>query len=179
MIIDQQASRLWWSGINKQQQQTPTMPDTNHVSNNQWVRIYLVFDLINLSLQLQLQSNARLFVCFIPQQSIINTNNVKTSSINVFVTMISSLQIQLEQQRDSTMAMAIVTCIQQHSSRMCATSITTMTNAKYNMPDAHNSNNNTIFDAIHIHQLNPSTRTQTRGWYREEKDVRTIKRGEG
>ena len=76
-----------------------------------------------LLIQLQLQSNACLFVCFAPQQPIININNINTSSIEIFVTTMTSFpssatrtpQQQLQLECDLTMAIVIVTCRQQHS----------------------------------------------------------------
>ena len=56
-----------------------------------------------LLLELQLQSNTCLFLCFAPQQSSINNNNVDTSSINICVpacnrnrTMLNTIPVQLK-----------------------------------------------------------------------------------
>ena len=120
-MVDQQALQPWWLGVSKQPCRTPTMSDDRvNNSNNQRVRIYLsciCFYCFSYNYSL---TRVYLFVLLNSPlvESFSSINNIDTSSINIFVTMTSSLQVQKKTtlKRDPTMAMTIATVTrrQQH-----------------------------------------------------------------
>ena len=183
MIMDQQASRPWL-GVRKQQAKQPyRMPTMSATAAriNEYVSIYLSILCLLLLLQLQLQSYVCPFVCFAPQQ--FSINNIDMSSINIYVTVTSfppsatgiSYQ-QLQPEGDPTMAMAIMTHRQQHSSGM-QTSNRKMGHEQpaWPWPPA-------IYKMGSLHQhgcVGKWRDGKTRRQCREGKDVWLIQRGEG